>query len=167
MKNYLQKKLNNEKGMTLIELLAVIVIIAIIAAIAIPAIGNIIENSRYSAVKSDATNGISAANIYFTENPDKSNVTAAQLLKDGYLDSAGELPVTGAADSKTAGAEGVTLFTNVNPMTIDTPAIVFSGDKKVQFKGATLNGINGNTEKGSGIAANATHEVNATPTSGD
>ena len=38
--------LKNEKGLTLIELLAVIVILAIVAAIAVPAIGNIIENSR-------------------------------------------------------------------------------------------------------------------------
>ncbi|WP_369678807.1 prepilin-type N-terminal cleavage/methylation domain-containing protein [Planococcus faecalis] len=70
MKKYLQNKLNNEKGMTLIELLAVIVIIAIIAAIAIPAIGNIIENSRYSAVKADATNVLNAAQLYYTETPE-------------------------------------------------------------------------------------------------
>ena len=39
----MKKQLNNEKGLTLIELLAVIVILAIIAAIAVPAIGNIIR----------------------------------------------------------------------------------------------------------------------------
>ena len=62
------KHIKNEKGLTLIELLAVIVILAIIAAIAIPAIGNIIENSRVKAAKSDAANIVSAAAIYFTEN---------------------------------------------------------------------------------------------------
>ena len=46
MKKFLQKRLNNEKGLTLVELLAVIVILGIIAAIAIPSIGNIIENSE-------------------------------------------------------------------------------------------------------------------------
>lgn len=68
MKKYLQKKLNNEKGMTLIELLAVIVIIAIIAAIAIPAISNIIQNSREDALVADAQNVLSAATLYFAEN---------------------------------------------------------------------------------------------------
>ena len=98
MKKYLQKKLNNEKGMTLIELLAVIVIIAIIAAIAIPAIGSIIENSRNGAVKSDYQNALSAANIYFTENPKgetpanaTATVTVATLLSQSYLDDKGSL----------------------------------------------------------------------------
>ena len=59
--------LKNEKGLTLIELLAVIVILAIVAAIAIPAIGNIIENSRVKAAKADIANGISSANLYFTD----------------------------------------------------------------------------------------------------
>ncbi len=70
-KKLLNKKLlKNQKGLTLIELLAVIVILAIVAAIAIPAIGNIIENSRVKAAKSDAANIISAANIYYTDNTD-------------------------------------------------------------------------------------------------
>ena len=43
----------NEKGLTLIELLAVIVILAIIAAIAIPSIGTIINNQRDKAILSD------------------------------------------------------------------------------------------------------------------
>ena len=97
MKKYLQKKLNNEKGMTLIELLAVIVIIAIIAAIAIPAIGSIIENSRNGAVKSDYQNALSAANIYFTENPSEDDVIVSVLAGVGtgvttsYLDDQGAL----------------------------------------------------------------------------
>ena len=59
----MKKRIKNEKGLTLIELLAVIVILAIIAAIAIPAIGNIINNSRDKAVLSDVQNAISAAKI--------------------------------------------------------------------------------------------------------
>ena len=43
----------NEKGLTLIELLAVIVILAIIAAIAVPSISIIINNQRDKAILSD------------------------------------------------------------------------------------------------------------------
>ena len=94
MKKYLQKKLNNEKGMTLIELLAVIVIIAIIAAIAIPAIGNIIENSRVGAIKSDASNVLSAVNLYETDgnNPGTDGtITVTELADAGYLEDTGEI----------------------------------------------------------------------------
>ncbi len=52
----MKKQLNNEKGLTLIELLAVIVILAIIAAIAVPAIGKIINNSKEKAILADASN---------------------------------------------------------------------------------------------------------------
>ncbi|MGE6367598.1 prepilin-type N-terminal cleavage/methylation domain-containing protein [Planococcus kocurii] len=97
MKKYLQNKLNNEKGMTLIELLAVIVIIAIIAAIAIPAIGNIIENSRFGAAKSDFLNAHSAASLYKADENKLPSLTTVEpkttldKLKAGYLDDAGTL----------------------------------------------------------------------------
>lgn len=55
------KHLRNEKGLTLIELLAVIVILGIIAAIAIPMIGNVVEDSREKAAVNEALNIISAA----------------------------------------------------------------------------------------------------------
>ena len=91
MKKFLQKKLKDQKGMTLIELLAVIVIIAIIAAIAIPAIGSIIENSRVGAMKSDALNAISAANLYYADNPDAADNVTLALLQSGYIDDEGTL----------------------------------------------------------------------------
>src|SRR5690606_15068474 len=89
MKKYLQKKLNNEKGMTLIELLAVIVIIAIIAAIAIAAIGNIIENSRVGAIKSDALNIMSAGELFFIDNPNESRVDLDVLKDKDFVDDVG------------------------------------------------------------------------------
>ncbi|VEI07916.1 prepilin-type N-terminal cleavage/methylation domain-containing protein [Kurthia zopfii] len=61
MKTIIRQKVRNEKGMTLIELLAVIVILAIIALIAIPAISNIISNSKSKAILSDAAIIIKAA----------------------------------------------------------------------------------------------------------
>ena len=59
----MKKRIKNEKGLTLIELLAVIVILAIVAAIAIPAIGNIINNSREKSVLADVSAVLSAAKI--------------------------------------------------------------------------------------------------------
>ena len=65
MKKFLQKRLNNEKGLTLVELLAVIVILGIIAAIAIPSIGNIIQNTREKAVIADAQNALVGSKFIF------------------------------------------------------------------------------------------------------
>lgn len=108
MKKFLQKKLKNEKGLTLVELLAVIVILGIIAAIAVPSIGGIIENSRVKAIKADAQTALSAANMYFAEGLDTekdgeaaatpNKVTLAQLKTAGFLNEPGSLPTTAFID---------------------------------------------------------------------
>ncbi|WP_449537137.1 prepilin-type N-terminal cleavage/methylation domain-containing protein [Ferdinandcohnia sp. Marseille-Q9671] len=71
-----KKYLKNQKGLTLIELLAVIVILGIIAAIAIPAIGNVINNSRDKAAFAEAQQIIDAAKLYIAgENPQTYPIT--------------------------------------------------------------------------------------------
>lgn len=62
------KLLKKEKGMTLIELLAVIIIIAIILAIVIPIIANVIGQSRDRATVSEALNIISAAKLKYAQD---------------------------------------------------------------------------------------------------
>ncbi|MHC8517182.1 type II secretion system protein [Sporosarcina sp. ITBMC105] len=89
MKKWLQKRLKNEKGLTLVELLAVIVILGIIAAIAVPSIGGLIDNTRIKAAHADAQNILSAANIYFVESPDAESVDLKTLLGEKYIDSIG------------------------------------------------------------------------------
>lgn len=66
---------NNPKGLTLIELLAVIVILAIIAAIAVPTIGDVIGNSREKAAKADVVIIVNSANLYFSVNSLVNSVT--------------------------------------------------------------------------------------------
>nr|WP_282020055.1 prepilin-type N-terminal cleavage/methylation domain-containing protein [Planomicrobium okeanokoites] len=123
MKKFLKKKLGNEKGMTLIELLAVIVILAIIAAIAIPAIGNIIENSRNGAVKADFQQAIAAANLYKTENgslPAGTTPADTLIVIEEFLDDSGSL--TGVTFTEPAGSIAVsgTAVANGKTYTITT-----------------------------------------------
>lgn len=144
MKKFIQNKLKDQKGLTLIELLAVIVILAIIAAIAIPAIGNIIENSRYSAVKSDATNTIAAAKMYFTENADKTTISVNELDSSGFLDSSGKIVSTEAGKSANFVSKNAS-----GDLEITTADIIYSGQKTVTFSGATVSEINAHPAKGS------------------
>ncbi|MGE7113862.1 type II secretion system protein [Lysinibacillus sp. NPDC047702] len=144
-----KKLLKNQKGLTLIELLAVIVILMIVAAIAVPAIGNIVENSRYNAVKADAINALNAAHLYYTDNPGgetaggnnvgdtTGSITIEQLKNAKYLESGGKL-------------EGITVtISKDNPKTISA-TVTYSGSKKVTFSSSTITSINKDPNKGSG-----------------
>ncbi|GAA0498385.1 hypothetical protein GCM10008986_26850 [Salinibacillus aidingensis] len=131
----LKKTLKKEKGFTLIELLAVIVIIAIIAAIAIPAIGNIIQNSREDGVKSDALQILEAAQLYKMEvNPASADdgtdttVKASELETQGYL----ELSNDDFNDAE------VNLSAQPITITVDVQA----GNTTLSFDGATKQEIN-------------------------
>jgi len=63
----IREMFKNEKGLTLVELLAVIVILAIVGAIAFVMIGNIIDNSKKDAAVADALQAIDAAKLYEIE----------------------------------------------------------------------------------------------------
>lgn len=85
-KEQIRKRIKNEKGLTLIELLAVIVILAIIAAIAIPAIGNIIANTRDKAILSDVQAALSAAKIANADGSCTKNLDGTTTCKGDKFD---------------------------------------------------------------------------------
>jgi type IV pilus assembly protein PilA len=90
-----KKMLKNQRGLILIELLAVFVILGIIATIAVPSIGNVIDNTEKKATVSEGIQIINAAKIANTENPDSVSFNESVLSTyvdnvkddDGYTDA--------------------------------------------------------------------------------
>lgn len=83
-----QKQYKDERGLTLVELLAVIVILAIVATIAFVAIGNVMENSRKDALVSNGLQMIESAKLYEAngETIGESGVEIGDLQDAGVLE---------------------------------------------------------------------------------
>ncbi|MGN4126040.1 type IV pilin protein [Lysinibacillus sphaericus] len=140
-KKLINKKLvKNEKGLTLIELLAVIVILAIISAIAVPAIGSIVENSRIKAAKSDAINILNAANIYFTDDVNTANITS---------NSGTYTPIDFQEYIQSAGTLTSFTVTKGSPSTL-TATVTLKSGTTIAFSNATLVTIDASTPKSDG-----------------
>jgi len=100
MKKKLQKLLKNQKGLTLVELLAVVVILGIIAAIAVPSIAGIIDNSKKDAHIANAEQLVGAARLAVASNDKKTlkattpvstdltyKISMQTLVDNGYLET--------------------------------------------------------------------------------
>ncbi|WP_243292067.1 prepilin-type N-terminal cleavage/methylation domain-containing protein [Bacillus sp. FJAT-47783] len=135
-----KKYFNNERGLTLVELLAVIVILGIIAAVAVPSIGNIIQKSKEDGVKADAIAVLNAAKLYVIEQNVKSkddtssiSLTKDALIEGGYLEEAGTEWST----------EPTVTYNAKNELTISGAAE--AGKVTLTFSNATLKDINKDT----------------------
>lgn len=102
MRNKFKKILKQEKGFTLVELLAVIVILGIIVAIAIPAVGSIINRAGDQADDAEIELIIDAARLYHMQLPDGEDwsttgtVHTDKLVSEGFLEGRGdEEPIKG------------------------------------------------------------------------
>ncbi len=130
----IKQRIKNEKGLTLIELLAVIVILGIIAAIAVPSIAGIIQNSKEDAVKADAITVLNAAKNY---------VAANDIPNDGEIDQT-DLQSYVSGLKTTFGDYVVTSTDGIN-FTLTTTDKVEAGKKFIKFTAASIDDINNDT----------------------
>ena len=90
--------MKNKRGFTLIELLAVIVVLGIIAGIAVPAVLQVVDNSKIDSVKSSAEVFAKAAVDYYSnELLDNNKLDKINLTDDTLTISSGEKPDRGYA----------------------------------------------------------------------
>jgi len=88
------KLLKNQRGLTLVELLAVVVILGIISAIAVPSIGGLINNSKKDAHIANAQTMANAVKLMVTsedeltfDSSDNAFVTLTKLETDNYIEA--------------------------------------------------------------------------------
>jgi type IV pilus assembly protein PilA len=135
----LKNKMKDQRGLTLIELLAVIVILAIIAAIAIPSIMGLIDNSKKDAHVANAQQMINSAKIAVTADkelmPEDGNlviVTLKYLEDEGYLetikDPDGDEYIRASAAAETTRVSGTTVTPSDNSY-----VVIENDDNKLKY----------------------------------
>ncbi|MGG3999890.1 prepilin-type N-terminal cleavage/methylation domain-containing protein [Anoxybacillus kestanbolensis] len=162
----LKKLIRNEKGLTLIELLAVIVILGIIAAIAIPSIGGLIENSKKDAHVANAQQMINAAKIAVTADKDLIPANGkAKTISLKYLEDNGYLETIKDPDRGTyvRGNSGVSANLDVNGTPVkdgtlsepsdDSYVVIINDNTKLYYRVKLVNGERGVKTGGTGTTA--------------
>ncbi|WP_410771106.1 prepilin-type N-terminal cleavage/methylation domain-containing protein [Fontibacillus sp. BL9] len=148
----IQRLRKEEKGLTLIELLAVIVIIGVIAAIAVPIITGVIKDTKDSARVATANQLFEAAKLRSIAQNNgvlKGEHTLTDLLDEDYIQK-------GLTDPKSGKAFGAGTQVNLSDLTSTTATIVtlVTDDGTLNYTLANLkNGDKGSappTSEGSG-----------------
>jgi type IV pilus assembly protein PilA len=151
----LKRIIKNERGLTLIELLAVIVILGIISAIAIPSIGGLIDNSKKDAHVSNAQQMINAAKIAVTADKDlipasgKAKIVPLKYLEDkGYLETVKD-PDNKSDNKYKKGGDTVTENTVTNGNVSGEPTgntsyvVIINDNNKLSYKVKLVNNKRG------------------------
>ena len=139
-KKWMNKSKKDQRGLTLVELLAVVVILAIVAAIAFVLIGNVIENSKKDAHVSNGQQLISAAKLYDSSvesMADGDSVSLSDLQKNGLI---GDL--TDPWKDNSYGSLTIAVKKNVTEGKVEYEVTGFSVDGKCKLengKESTLN----------------------------
>jgi type IV pilus assembly protein PilA len=115
MLEFFRKRMKDDRGFTLIELMVVVLIIAILIAIAIPTFLGLRRRAQDRAAQSDLRNGLTAAKAYFTD-ADSYNPTGAEVFNaaEGTLIEPslkwvdGGAALVGQVHVKAVSADGVT-----------------------------------------------------------
>lgn len=77
MLKFFTKRMKDDRGFTLIELMVVVLIIAILIAIAIPTFLGLRRRAQDRAAQSDLRNALTAAKAYFTDDEEYAGFDAA------------------------------------------------------------------------------------------
>ncbi len=147
MKKLMKKYTENQKGLTLVELLAVLVILGIVAAIAVVSIGNVIQNSREDAAKADAIQILNAAQLFVAQNGTDDDGTLTLTS-----DELGSGATNGALLSDEGFFEGndweVAVTENGSVLAISSDGALEVGSAEITFTNATVAVINADSERG-------------------
>ena len=103
--------LRNEKGFTLIEIIAVLVILGILAAVAIPKYLSLMDQSRQSAAQTAIAEMKARASNYYASQT--LSASAAPTTQAGILTSVGAAPDLGSDFTATAVANGSNILITI------------------------------------------------------